>query len=524
MKTLRSNYEQAWTDIARLIRPVGKGFSATHTEGENRHKGIYDSSPLMALEHFKAGLYGSLTPQSSIWGEVQHMDEDVNEYGPFKEYFRIVTQRTWKSFGPGVSKFYNQVPSVYADIGAFGTGVLYSAEMPGEQRFMDRARALHECWIDINGLDEVDTLFRRYELTVRAIASRKDWDVPVKVTNAAQKTPQQKMWVIHAVYPESDRAPDRYGKKWTECYVLEDGKKILGEASYYEFPYMVPRWDIVAGERYGRGCGHVALADVKSLNIARRSNLNMMDRAARPTILAQKEADVGGGIAPFPGEIVYGAMNADGKRLVAPMEEGKNPGVALEMEERIANSIKDAFYFGLMQIVGSRDMTATEFLGRDDERQRLLGPYLGNIETELLTPLVFRRVKMLERAGQLPPMPQELALMAGGIEVRYVSPLARLQRQRDGEAANKVVASLLGAMQVNPQVGDRLDPDKLAEILADGFGADVINTRQIAQGIRDAREQQQMAMAAAEAAPGVAKGVKDMTEAQQMQREAANAA
>lgn len=522
LKTLRSNYESAWVDIANLLRPIGKGFTSSRTEGQRKHVQVYDSSPIMALESFKGGLYSAVTPPGSMWFELQHVDEDLNEFGPVKEYLELVNKRTWKSFGAGVSAFYNQVTSVWGDLGAFGTGVLYSAEIFGKQRFLDRARALHECWLDVDESDTVDTLFRRYELTARQLASKASsmtaaeerWSVPEKVMAEAEKSPGTKYWVIHAVYPEPNRS-ERFGMNFRECYVLEDGKHLMRENGYFEFPYMSPRWDVAAGERYGTGCGHVALADIKSLNVARKSNLNMMDRAARPTILAHKETDVGGGIAPYPGETVYGAISSDGKKLVSLLDEGKNPAIALEMEERIANSVKDAFYFGLMQIVGSRDMTATEFLGRDDERQRLLGPYLGRIETEFLSPVVLRRVGMLERAGQLPPLPDELKDRNSGIEVRYVSPLAKLQRQQEAESANRTVAALLAAFQIAPGVADRLDPDKLAEVLSDGFGSNILNSREVAQQIRDERDQQQQMMAAAQTAPGVAKGIKDMAQASQ---------
>lgn len=531
LKALRSNYEQGWSDIARLLRPTGKGFSSSTTEGQRKHTGIYDSSPLVALEHFKAGMFSSMTPPGSMWFELQHVDEGLNQYEPVKAYLDVVNERTWKSFGPGVSAFYNQVTSVYGDLGAFGTGVIYTTDVPGQPRMLDRARALHECWIDTNDYDEVDTLFRRYEMTAKAIVQRGDrpdederWSVPAKIRTEAEKTPEAKHWIIHAVYPDRAKAGDRYGKPFRECYVLEDGEHLLGEAGYYEFPYMVPRWDVAAGERYGTGPGHVILSDIKSLNIARRSNLNMMDRAARPTILTSKENDIGGGIAPYPGEIVYGGLSSEGKKLVAPMDEGKNPAVAIEQEERIRAGIKDGLYFGLMQIVGSTNMTATEFLGRDDERQRLLGPYLGRIESELLSPIVKRRVAMLERADQLPQMPKELAEYAGGLEIRYVSPLARLQRQRDAEAANRTVAAFLSAAQIRPDVADRLDPDMLAELIADGFGAKVLNSRQVAQDIRDNREQQLQIAAAAQMAPGAAKAVKDMTDAGATARSAPQAA
>src|SRR5690606_32549465 len=108
-----------------------------------------------------------------------------------------------------------------------------------------------------------------------------------------------------------------------------------------------------------------------------------------------------------------------------------------EMEKMLADAVKDAFKFGIMQIVGSYSMTATEWVGRADEQQRLLGPNLANSEVELLSPSVKRRVGMLERLGQLPPPPDELVQYGGGIEVKYIGLAARLSRLKDGEAAVK---------------------------------------------------------------------------------------
>jgi hypothetical protein len=517
LRAARSPYESEWEDIARLMRPLAKGFGSRITPGQKRHKRIYHSGPLEAVENFKAGLYTALTPPATQWLQVQHIDEALNEYGPVKEYFDIVSERAWKSFGPGVSRFYNNVPAVYGNLGTFGTAVLYSEELEGQPRFIDRARSLAECYIDTDSEDQVDTLFRCFRLTARAIKNRPDWVTPPKVAAAADNAASagQLFSIIHAVWPKSDseKRASNSGMRWNSVYVLEEEKAILGSGGYYEFPFFVPRWDIAEGEAYGRGCGHIALADVKSLNIGRRSNLNMMDRAARPTLLAHSELDVGGGAAPYPGEIVYGAVNSDGKELIRVLQEGKNPAISLEMEKMILQAIMDTFKFGLMQIVGSYDMTATEWTGRAEEAQRLLGPYLGNSEVELLAPMVKRRVGMLERLGQLPPPPRELQEAGGSIEVKFVGMAQRLQRLKEGEAAVKTLQALQLAGAVAPDVLDRIDPDDTAEIIVDGFGSDILRTREIAQQIRDQREQQQQAMAMSEQAPKVGKAAKDITDA-----------
>lgn len=522
LRTARANFENNWETIARYMAPIAKGFSTRLTPGQKRHRDIYHSGPLEAVENFKAGLFAGTTPPWTQWMEVQHVDEDLNEFGPVKEYFRLVSRRVWKSYGAGVSRFYNNVPLVHGNMGVFGTGILFSAEVPGTQRILDSARSLAECYVDVDAEGNPDTLIRVYRLSARSIANNQEWITPGKVALAAEKPDSmgQLFTIIHAVWPISDKeARGRQGKKWVERYVVEEDRAVISKdmnAGYFEFPYHIPRWSIAEGEAYGRGLGDVALADVLSLQVARKSNIGMMDRVARPTILTASELDIGGGVAPYPGEIVTGGMSADGKRLVAPMEEGKNPVISLEMEDRLYALIQDTFKFGLMQIVGSYNMTATEYQGRAAEAQRLLGPNLGNVEVDLLSPSVKRRVGILERAGQLPPPPEELKRYGGGIEVKFVGMANRLQQMAEGEAAVRTIQALQLAGQVAPEVLDRIDPDATAEIIVDGFGSDILRAKDVAQQMRDQREAQQQAAMMAEQAPGVAGAVKDIAEARQI--------
>ncbi|NJL73012.1 MAG: hypothetical protein HC888_16430 [Candidatus Competibacteraceae bacterium] len=93
------------------------------------------------------------------------------------------------------------------------------------------------------------------------------------------------------------------------------------------------------------------------------------------------------------------------------------------MMEQRRNAVREGFYFSLMQMVGSPNMTATEWMGRQEEKLRLLGPNLGRIQSEFLSPLIKRRFGLLQRAEQLPPPPEEI--QGSAMRIEYVSPLAR---------------------------------------------------------------------------------------------------
>ena len=79
-------------------------------------------------------------------------------------------------------------------------------------------------------------------------------------------------------------------------------------------------------------------------------------------------------------------------------------------------------------------MTATEVLQRAQEKGYLLAPIIDSrIQSELFGPMITREIDILDRAGQLPPMPDKLKKM-GGLEydVVYESQIQVAQKQSKG--------------------------------------------------------------------------------------------
>lgn len=515
MRTDRASHESVWQKIARVLRPLRQNINQVNTTpGERRYERIYDSSPLMALDNFKAGLYGMMTNPAFKWFDIRRAGQEaVDEGAAVKHWLAVVAKRIRYSFGPGVSGFYNQVPAMYADIGAFGSGIFFSREIVGQARFHDVTVSLEEAYFSENEWGEVDTVCRAMRPTARQAVGRFGEACSKQVQDAARITPDTRFDFLHFVLPNPDYEPGRIGPRgmrYASFYVEQQVGKIVLEEGFSTFPYQCARWDVAAGETYGRSQGEIVLADTQSLQSVRRTNLTAMERAANPTLLAPDENSMPRGVHALPGSTIYGGMTPDGKRRVDILAEGKNVAISLEMENMLRNSIKDAFYFGLMQISGSTDMTATEYLGREQERLRLLGPHLGRIESEFLTPLIRRRFSLLNDMGGIPPAPDEIA--DAPLEIQYVSPLARMQRTQEAEAALRAVQGMMMAAQTNPEVMDRLDPDAFAEVLDEGFGSGILRSREDGERVRAAREQAQQQAMMMQQAPGLARAGRDVAE------------
>ena len=147
----------------------------------------------------------------------------------------------------------------------------------------------------------------------------------------------------------------------------------MARGGYAEMPYQVPRWAQASGEIYGRGLGESVLADVKMLNRMDRTTIRAAQKVADPPLLAGDEGVIKAA-RTYSGGITYGAIDSAGNPLLKPLYTGANVSVAFEMMEARRNTIRDGFYFSLMQMVGSPNMTATEWLGRQEEKLRLMGP------------------------------------------------------------------------------------------------------------------------------------------------------
>ena len=169
---------------------------------------------------------------------------------------------------------------------------------------------------------------------------------------------------------------------------------------------MVARWSMPSGGHvYGQGPASLALADIRALNAMVRTNLTAAQMAVDPPLMTVDDNGLRG-VKTFPGAVVFGGLDANGRKMVEPLPLGGvgaiNLGLALEEQRR--DSIRDAFHLGLLRDASLQaNATATEFLGRQEERLRLLAPNLGRIEAELFT-LIRRVAGILNRAG-LPRCP-----------------------------------------------------------------------------------------------------------------------
>lgn len=520
LKSERATFESTWQEIAEVVRPLRAEFTAQRSAGEKRYNKVFDSTPLMAADNFAGGIYGMMTSPSNRWFSLKLEDDDLGGWGPVKTWLYNTTTILLNSFGPEYSRFYNVIPALYADLACFGNGVFYSEEQEG-RRINDSVRALSEVVFAENSYGEVDTVYRRYNTEAINLVKQFPETVSDKIKKIAEKDPYQKIWLLHCVEEAEDYVPGNLFKRpFTSVIVEQETKHVLSKKGYFEMPFQIPRWSQAAGETYGRGLGEIVIADVKTLNQQSRTSLVSAQKAADPPLLAPDEGVIRQA-RTYPGGITYGGIDSNGNQLLRPLISGADHRLTFEMMEQRRQSIREGFYFSLMQMVGSPDMTATEWIGRQEEKLRLLGPNLGRIQSEFLSPLVRRRFGMLGRMGLIPPPPPEI--QGQKMQVDYVSPLAKAQMAGEAQAVVRLYQSVEAMAGIDPTILDNINHDEALNMLAKGWAvpAPVMRGPEEVQAIREQRAQMermaqmtQMAQAGGAAFRSVAQGGKEMAQAE----------
>lgn len=124
----------------------------------------------------------------------------------------------------------------------------------------------------------------------------------------------------------------------------------------------------------------------------------------------------------------------------------------------------------------------------------MLGPVLERLHNEVLDPLIETTFDRMIETGVVPPPPEELQ----GVElnVEFVSMLAQAQRAVSTNSVDRFVNNLGAIAAVKPNILDKFDEDKWADIYSDMLGVDpelIVPDDKVAL-VRKARADQQAAM------------------------------
>lgn len=515
-KTGRGVWERHWEDVARFVLPYYQTSFYTNGNtipGAERGQDMYDVTANTALFRFAAAMESMLTPRDGIWHRIRITNPDLMKLRTVQLWCDEVNQLLFHYRYSPAANYQSQQHDGYVGIGAFGTSCLYVDELQklGQRGLRYRNINLGEVYFQENHQGVVDTVLRRFKMTIRQLAQKWGPDkLPDKLRTMLENKPHEEVWVIHRVTPRENWNPiriDSKGMPYESVYVLEDYKTLMHEGGYKQLPYAVSRYITAPGELYGRSPAMNVLPSIKVLNEEKKTMLKQGHRAVDPILLVHDDGILDG-LSLKPGATNYGAVNAQGQKLVHTLDVG-NAQAGKEMMDDERKDINDAFLVSLFQIlVDQPQMTATEVLERAREKGALLSPTMGRFQSESLGPMIEREYGLLMRQKLLPPPPPELVEAQAEFKVEYDAPLNRAMRAEQGAGIQRSVqfaAEIAGQAQ-DPSVMDWFNWDTIIPDMVDINGAPFkyVNDPQTVQQKRQARSEQQATQQVTQALPGMA--------------------
>ena len=486
LKAQRQNWESHWQEVADYMQPRKADVTKTRSKGDKRTELIFDGSPLQSVELLAASLHGMLTNPSTPWFSLRFKQNDMENEDEAKEWLEDATEVMYAAFNK--SNFQQEIFELYHDLITFGTAAMFIEE-DDEDILKFSTRHINEIFIAENDKGRIDTVFRKFSLSARAVI-QKFGDVSMNIMTKANKDPYEEVEIMHAVYPRSDFDPKKQDKQnmpFESVYLDAESGDELSVSGFREFPFVVPRYLKASHEIYGRSPAMTALPDVKMLNEMSKTTIKSAQKQVDPPLLVPDDGFM------LPVRTVPGGLNfyrAGTRDRIEPLNIGANTPLGLNMEEQRRDSIRNAFYVNQLMMQSGPQMTATEVIQRNEEKMRLLGPVLGRLQSELLKPLIDRAFSLLIRKDLFGPIPEFLS--GQDIEIEYVSPLAKAQKSAELQSIMRGI-EIMGQLSNVAPVFDHLNMDKLVKHLMDivGVPQKVLKSSSELQDEREQAQQQQ---------------------------------
>lgn len=503
LQTERQKFQDRWTEAQEYCDRVVLSWDELRAIPEKPKR--YSSLPCNYLNILVNGLIGYSISPNIVWFKLAASSSKLQEAYGVKKWLSAVEDIMLAKFN--ASNLYQAAAKMVWDAAVIGHGILQINEDVSSGRLRFTKIPANEAYLDINEFNEVDTVFRRYYLTIKNAVNFFGEDKLDEDYREAYKEIEH--WndtveIIQAVMPRKDFNPEfkNAKNKPIAVYWLDPRhNKIIDESGYDTFPFAIFEWDMLPDFAYSTSPAQNAMPDIKGLNIAKKTSWQIAQTSAEPPMKVSEDIRQ---VNITPRGFTY-VSSAD--QTIEPIRTGENYPITLEVLADMKQDIKDWFNVDFFLMLQSKQgkMTATEVMELQGEKAATLATLIVNLNDALFK-IIEQSFSVLLKAGAFPQMP--LALQRNGsLKIDFMGPLAQAQKKyhtMGGIVQATQVAS--GIMQMFPNSGDFIDGDELMRSALEGQGmpANVIREEDDVKKIRTQRlemqqaqqqQQQQVAMA-----------------------------
>jgi hypothetical protein len=406
-----------WRDCYEFALPH-RNLLAGRGSGDRKNERVFDSTAIDATLGFASELQQALVPPFRHWIRlIAGTDVPPPERPGINELLEEQTDILFEHIDH--SNLATEGHESLLDL-AVGTGALLLQDSGDDEaplRFT--AVPLAQLVIEEGPRGSIETVYRQHSMPVRLI--KRTWP-EAKLSEASQtlleEDPDREIAIIEGCLYEPDLGIYRH-------VVVEDqARHVLFETGVDESPWIIFRWVVVTGEKYGRGPLMTCLPDIKTAN-------RVTELILRNAALAVSGVYVGvddGILNPWNVKLAPGAvipvMNPDSLK---PLERSSDFDVGQLVLQDLRTSIKEKLFIEDLPPMDGQPRTATELQIRNQALVRKIGSSFGRLQNELVYKIVRKAVAILVKRGKMASM-----LVDGKqVDVEYLGPLAQAQANED---------------------------------------------------------------------------------------------
>lgn len=434
LKAERTPHETDWRDITESIMPLrGRYMLRDKDKSKRANRNIINSVAFKAQRTCTAGLKAGIASPARPWFKLGLHDSELAKYAPVKMWLAIVAQKIYIAMA--TSNFYNSQTVQFGDLANFGNGIMVTDE-DAEDSIRSTTFAPGEYFLGQSFRNAINSVYREYTLPVVETISQFGIEKVSRSVRTLYDTGNYNanVTIVHCIEPNIwyDSAVRGWRRMpYSACYFEQasDDGAFLERKGYNEWPVGVSRWDVQSGDIYASGPGLVALGDARAIQTLERRKAQGIDKLIVPDLQAPIHLR-NMGVNRTPGGTTFVDSNTN-NRPITPIYEIPSHGIQQVREEirEHEQRIKEAYFVDLFMMLSQsdrREITAREVDELHEEKLFNLGPMLERNHDENLNVQIGRVYRILERNGEIPPVPKELA--GKKVIPQYVSLLAYAQK------------------------------------------------------------------------------------------------
>lgn len=542
-----------WCDLLQWALPHLSTWILNKNPGERKNYHIFDPTHGLALRSFVAGFLEGNTSASRPWYRIGTRDGSIDDAFDNRKWLQHYTERTLSYLAS--SNFYNAAGKFYYHYGVVNTGAHYFQEMDNGFFVHTLVPGSYYVLNDYYGVACV--LVREFALSVKALVEhygvkdkngKADWS---NISHNVQKMYRegnytQMIDVVHVIkkneYFDPTNPDDPNNRQWVELtYELggpgghfysegtEFGTMAISERDFnntFLRKHTTKRKPFVVGKstdefEYGEnGPTLMALGLIKSLNKKATLKDQALEQTVKPTL--QGPANLRKSyLSSAPNTFIpLDARSISSKQKLESVFQ-INPAIQYLIEDvGDLRQMVEKIYFADFLLYLSRNpktRTAEETRAVVQEQERVIGPNLQSLNTTYNVPVLeWVMDYVLFEDPYLEPPPE--SMQGQSLKPEFISVFAQAQKAADLPAVDQFTSMVTQVGQINPQVWDKINLDKLCDIYEDRLYLPAgLNNPQ--DKVEAKREQAQAAAerekALQETVPAVAKAAKDISSIQQ---------